>query len=508
MEILDYTKPLETNDPIYTGLTILSTDATRTLVRLESGRGATQEFQFNTATGIYEGDQRMDSCLRLRNTSDVQMAKKFKIFAGKADWEKAQWGAIDTDRHTYADPKVAKKACVKLSEASKEFNSGWKFMLKTVIENAASTNWRGWMQWRFHTGEYVKPVWKDEEWANDFPDHFAHPSAQDPYRIAYIADQTQGLRDKFVVTTPGRYLTQFYSHKLTAVEISRWATKFDSEAELVFYSTPEEIAEGYKSGISSCMSYQDSHFRSKVHPTTIYGAGDFQLAILKRANRSVGRALVLPAKKRWVRLYGDTNRMADQLSALGYRQGTPMDFVGARLLRMDQVFSDAPGVVMPYLDLGLHSDFDPNDEALLRVALRGKITGMAHAYGVVNISSEAVRIPCGHCGDYITENQPIVFVGGSIGRSWHENCATRNDTILKCDFTNTWFRDSDNFPIHPVFKANGEASGKHICKTYLDDFSEQLIEIEDKIYEKEGLDYNVTTETWSLPNKDENRRAA
>ena len=242
------------------------------------------------------------------------------------------------------------------------------------------------MKWteRESIKEYVKPVWAHEKfWLENehiHKLHFVHKSTKNPDLLAYTPDNNKGMRDIQVMIKPGKYLQRYFSEILTEKEIlfySEWqatGTRKSSyqSCEVKFAATAEEIEFVYLNGPSSCMSCPIKDFgtdyRLPAHPTTVYAAGDLQIAYMEfpenhsKSGRICARALVWPDKKVYSRVYPTTNMYVRdgftsedesiaarqaftlKLRALGYEEGS---LQGAKLLKI-KIRSDK--YLMPYLD--------------------------------------------------------------------------------------------------------------------------------------------------------------
>ncbi len=174
--------------------------------------------------------------------------------------------------------------------------------------------------------------------------HFAHVSTADPSKLAYTPNDRFGEEDRQLRVKPGKYLRKFFP-QLTATEVQTWCGKFAAENEkpdVHFAHDPEDIAEIYHSGPSSCMS----GFDTGEHPARIYGAGDLAIAYLGNLDGATARCLCWPEKLVFGRIYGDTYRLSAGLDALGYNSTDGEAFEGARMLRIPC----GGGFVGPYLD--------------------------------------------------------------------------------------------------------------------------------------------------------------
>lgn len=216
---------------------------------------------------------------------------------------------------------------------------------------------------------YLHVPWKKEFWADHYPigglykfgsrvrqdgtyPHYrlTHVCLENPALVAFTSDSSKGQRDLTTSLRVGRYLRKFYKH-LSDNEIKDWVTlyneSFGESMQIKFAVTPEEIAYVYNEGPESCMKKSD--FSSKIHPCSVYGAGDLAVAYMERKNKITSRAVCWPDKKIHSTIYGDSGRMLPILKQLKYVRG---DMSGAKLLQVRHTTSHKNSIVYvtPYLD--------------------------------------------------------------------------------------------------------------------------------------------------------------
>lgn len=209
--------------------------------------------------------------------------------------------------------------------------------------------------------------------------HFVHTSKADPTKVAYakdwralwslidptIEDKTDAT-NKFVTTTPGKYLTKFYSDELTEVQIRDMAAACVAEAlppVLHIATTEADIIEAIAEGpTESCMANGYHHdgnrgmyrwFKSPVHPAAIYASGDIEVLYLKNVDGEItARAIANAATKEVARIYGDKTKMQKAMAGTAYKQEVHA-LVGCRVRKI--LFDDDRRVVMAYVDAGISS---------------------------------------------------------------------------------------------------------------------------------------------------------
>lgn len=505
---IDFTKPLEMNQKGYRSVEYVGptpgAEDTQVTIRCEERESGLRNYTFFKDSGIMVGYERSDNGPRVRNASETEISEKFNVLCGKEEWEKTNWQQLPIDRYEFSDAKEASKKMKELNATSKEEGSDWRFILKKRIENASATNWQEWMQDRFDREEWKLPVWKDEPWANKYPEHFAHNSIENFESVAFIESDGRGLMDQVTVMGAGRYLNSYFSDVLSQDEIATWTAKFDTESELIFGDTPEFFANSYMNAhLGSCMGYKKSHFGSRLkhHPTEVYAAGDLALCLLKRRDTIVSRCIVIPALKRYIRIYGDSRRMLAKLTAEGYRPARNRHLEGLRLQRIECDLEDSPAVYMPYLDLSMHARPHPTDQSLLLMARRGNIPGNGHRFGRAHIGAEVNSVNCGACSTVVRNPQDAPFVGGGQNRIWCQSCA--DNRARRCDYTGEYFYENDSgfVPVPVLDPVTRLETGKKICPAYADDYEDEVQMVSGRFYVTQGLVFNTTTKVWSLPPK-------
>lgn len=209
--------------------------------------------------------------------------------------------------------------------------------------------------------------------------HFVHTSKADPTKVAYakdwralwslidptIEDKTDAT-NKFVTTTPGKYLTKFYGDVLTEVQIRDMAAACVAEAlppVLHIATTEADIIKAIAEGpTESCMANGYHHdgnrekygwFKSPVHPAAIYASGDIEVLYLKNSDGEItARAIAATHSKKVARIYGDKTKMLKAMAGTGYEQ-QERALVGCRIRKI--LFDDDRKVVMAYVDAGIGS---------------------------------------------------------------------------------------------------------------------------------------------------------
>jgi hypothetical protein len=279
----------------------------------------------------------------------------------------------DAGLGTYDNAKDANEAARKVAIAS-----GRKARIARVISDA----WRAREAGRLATGVYKPlPDWFRASWfyagSDEAAEHFAHMSTRDESgaRIAWTESAEKGDSDRQTVASVSRYLARYFgpesnNAKLSSQEISEIAARFSTDEKPVriefdpdifeaVYSDQDVCAEA--SSYSSCMRYRAGHFGTPHHPARAYATDKNGLAIawlqedesadpvMHASNfRVLARAVVWPARKSFVRVYGTSESwklaLAQKLEAQGYTRAR--GFGGAKL----DAERHRDGWIVPYVD--------------------------------------------------------------------------------------------------------------------------------------------------------------
>lgn len=281
---------------------------------------------------------------------------------------------------------------------------------------------------KFLDGSYTRPIWAKETWfhsRNLF--HFCRLSTEESGKIAYTEESNGRVRH--VRMTPGRYLTQFYSHCLSRVEIDYWARIFALEAnadpQVQIFSDSRQIIHAYQNGHESCMSYRASDYNSApIHPLECYHESDLKLAVLIDENgpayspdnknwRVTARGFFWPEAKSYWRIYPEDGSARERLEGFFLSQGfTKKRFRNARIR---QIMSGNHGVVVPYID-GIDSVEADGDWLILD-------QGSISANSTGGLQPLVVGESCERCGETVPEDDTdsVSCLYGET-ESWCENC--------------------------------------------------------------------------------------
>lgn len=257
--------------------------------------------------------------------------------------------ALDDERKPFIFP-CPKQAAKKAAEL--EAIKGVKFQPRPMLESAE--DWKARETQRFVSGEYKTVCWVGQDWWNKHfnADHFVHVAIKDPTRIAFTKNARDGARDIQTSMKPGKYLTEFFGKVLTTEQIKVFAmehsTTFENK-ELKFATTPEDIERVYEPTLGySCFS--------GTKKANLYGSGDFAVAYIESDGVIKARAVCCPARKIYVRSYGDNYRLEKLLHDAGYtKKYDRTSYKGLRLLTKFHWNGF-------YTDFGCYPEPKPNDK--------------------------------------------------------------------------------------------------------------------------------------------------
>lgn len=329
------------------------------------------------------------------------------------------------------------------AKAARELSQyGAKFQPRPIADDGA---WKEREQARFDDGTYETLP----EWFPDRPDHYVHHclGGDRGKQIAYTESALKGVADRQTRIRVGAYLAKHFPDMSESdrCELSRkFLSEFDAGA-VKFARTPDEIEHVYTNGPSSCMAYSARQYSSSIHPTRVYGAGDLAIAYLADSDGyATARTVCWPAKKRWVRCYGDEWRLESALRELGYSPGS---LEGARLLAIEE---DGGGFVAPYLD-GYHgspTDVEYNGEYLI-------IGGSIDCQTTNGIIDGEDRYSCDRCGERVDEDDTIYVEGA--GETWCSHCAESHSFV--CAETNECYPNRYRVTLE---------DGREVCRSWFD----------------------------------------
>ena len=314
----------------------------------------------------------------------MSTSKKFKVLCLQTKEYYRDIFADDDEVTLFDDGKEAEAVAQKLSEFT---GNKWQ-----VRRHIVDLRWLEREQKRFYDGTYHPVPWDSADWYRSskyWNLHFAHISVEKDTRIAFTANQDDGLADKQTRIKPGRYLEQFFNRVLDSDEIREWAAYFSVLHENIvvkFAKTADEMQDVYCNGPRSCMDgrhYKNGTFQVPIHPVRVYEGPDLAVAYLERAEDDVrgficdtcdrteqgcaypdrpdgncgrnrrrdgkysARCVVWPERKLYGKIYGDTDRLRLSLQREGFKAGSLM---GARLQRIPHKFNGTKGFVVPYID--------------------------------------------------------------------------------------------------------------------------------------------------------------
>lgn len=264
-------------------------------------------------------------------------------------------------------------------------NVMWERAANTTVPFGALRDLRGsavqpaeaWWVWREHARvlagvyefpELLRPI------AQRFPELAVHCRLdKKDGTVFYTPDANYGQRDRQVDVAIGRLLRRLYPHLSdSAIQDFDAALRAELNDELEILPG-DQIADAYIGcAADSCMTYKRGYWGHPLHPTEVYNAPGFGMAVMRRGDKQINaRCLVWvnpddANDKRMIRPYGDA-ALVRKLKRHGFK---PHGLAGTRILRvsLEQYGYDKNVVLMPYLDsksqedkVGVHvvADEDP-----------------------------------------------------------------------------------------------------------------------------------------------------
>lgn len=301
---------------------------------------------------------------------------------------------------------------------------------------AINDDWKDREHERFKMGYYHRPAMLDPY---ALPLHFLHVSNNNPPLLCYTQNEEKGCLDKQSKISLSGYLERFhptikeFDRHIICSQYSALAIEYDG---LKFTSSPEEIVKVYRNycpgrlGVaSSCMR---GTFKTSVHPTYVYGAGDLAIAYLvDDKGRTTDRALCWPEKKIYGRVYGDS-RLHECLKVRGYRAsqfhtGSTKDSMeGARLLAIpykDNYY------IMPCVDEPIKASLTEDKKYF--VLQRKGLAVLTGTGGFTIIPKPQI---CARCNAETTEMRMETVSTSADARTYARWCADcKNNHSFYCD---------------------------------------------------------------------------
>lgn len=187
-----------------------------------------------------------------------------------------------------------------------------------------------------------------------------HVSTVDPSKIAYTPSEQDGIADRQLSTTIGKFLKK---HLIVLsdeeVQMIDAAHRADLSNELEIVTGAAQIQEVYTNmiGDSGCMRYSPSHFNlpDNLHPSIVYDAPGVGVAVLRDGEGNVkARSVVYvnpnnPNDKRYVRLYGD-GMLKRRLERNGFECKTLLDVTLRAVPHPKFDDTDGERIIAPYID--------------------------------------------------------------------------------------------------------------------------------------------------------------
>jgi hypothetical protein len=301
---------------------------------------------------------------------------------------------------------------------------------------------------RFWNGTYQRVAWHNESWFTCAPlelkDHFAHRSSDKPELVAFTESAEKGEQDRQTRMRAGAYLQKYFSERLSATAIDKWAQIHSSQSEKLspelvkIARTADEIKRVYLDGPESCMTLEAERFNcAPYHPTAVYGDSDLAVAYVERSAsfhsaEISARALIWPEAKVFARIYPTAERysglnrelairevlaLTQALEAMGYQKGS---FQGAKIKAIKIEDSE---YVMPYLDGSYRVELS-SDETHFTLCRNRDGVDAQNTNGTIDLRD---GITCERCESNTNEDYAqTVYTARHDVETWCESCANNH----------------------------------------------------------------------------------
>lgn len=324
--------------------------------------------------------------------------------------------------------------------------------------------------------------------------HYLHVSREDKTKVAYTENADKGRRDIQLRTTIGRYIKKMFpdtSDDNIRLASAAYTLKY-VPPKILFAKTQDEIEIAYEeSPLGSCMKRSHNNIKTITHPVRCYASGDFVVAYyLNPKGEMAARAVCAlnepgnpAAGGKYVRIYGDSDRMVEVLNAAGFVHAGDA-YLGKRLLRILDEGTDK--WIVPYLDgyyttgsessCGEYWDIGGHDYDFQ------KSSGFLGRY----VGEEDDSRECGNCGNSFDEddinyieriNQDVCnrcldryFTYAATSRRCMEYVSS--DETDHCESTNKYYAFNDSFSPEDVgltFDIDGALQKEDDCVRTLDE---------------------------------------
>jgi hypothetical protein len=302
----------------------------------------------------------------------------------------------------------------------------------------AMTDWRDRECKRFLNGAYTPIPFESLLESPLTTDHFVHVSTEEPGKVAFTLNAEHGEADRQTRMRPGRYFAQFCHQsvggQMDDLMVRNYAARFAAlydPVNLQFASDEAGFEHVYTNGPDSCMSHPaEEYLTNNIHPVTVYAAGDIKVAFLSSRDHVdnehiTARCLVVPATKKYSRIYGDEPRLSAALQGAGYHFDAAA-LQGARLLKIMHAHDT---YVVPYID-GIFRARRAGDH--LVVDERGQID-CSRTDGLSRAGST-----CARCEEP-TDEDDMYRVGEE---QWCDHCHTNHS--FYCEYYEDQYPDSES----------------------------------------------------------------
>ena len=221
----------------------------------------------------------------------------------------------------------------------------------------------------------------------------------------------------------------------------------------------------YKSLASSCMRYTfddgDGPMNLKMHPTEVYGSGDFNIIWVEDARGFIGGRVVVymkhgSGKPQPSYIYGACQQaldmLKDHLDSIDACDSYDSEWSGAKLLAIKDY--DTQAYIGPYLDLEPRAldvqllpdgtkdaEGNPNTKEYLVIDNYGDLDANGYC-GVY----QGDRYTCGNCGEGVSEDD--TRYSEYTGENYCDCCF--HDTHFYCDWSEEYYHNDEHLTVYSL----------------------------------------------------------
>ena len=266
-----------------------------------------------------------------------------------------------------------------------------------------------------------------------------------------------------------RIVTEFldaYAHREYIIKTSSKPDDFRKVYTGEMVSTQNiNTTNTYKSLASSCMRYTfddgDGPMNLKMHPTEVYGSGDFNIIWVEDSQGRIGGRVVVymkhgSGKPQPSYIYGACQQaldmLQDHLESINAIHTSQSEWDGGKLLAIKDY--DTQAYIGPYLDLEPRAldvqllpdgtkdaEGNPNTKEYLVIDHNGELDANGYC-GVY----QGDRYTCGNCGDGVPEDESRY--SEYTGENYCDCCF--HDTHFYCDWSEEYYHNDEHLTVYSL----------------------------------------------------------